>query len=173
MSNHFHLAAEVLKIEDLSGYVGRATRLYSRYFHQRYQGSGPLWERRFKSVLVQKEGYLNRLGRYIERNPVRGEMAEHAWEYGFSSAHAYVTGHDGTLVRLADHPFYALMGETAAARAATYRDYLLTDRDRAEDEALFHGEGVVVGDDYFRAQAYVRGGRVTARRVGRPRRLKT
>jgi len=31
----------------------------------------PIWQGRYKSVIVQKANYLSRLGRYIELNPVR------------------------------------------------------------------------------------------------------
>ena len=52
MSNHFHLAAEVRKAEALSLWLANATRRYSRHYHQRHGGSGPVWERRFKSIMV-------------------------------------------------------------------------------------------------------------------------
>ena len=65
-----------------------------------FVGSGPLWVRRFRSILVQKEGYLERLGRYIERNGLRaGLVEERPWEYRFCSAGAYVDGKDDGLVQ--------------------------------------------------------------------------
>jgi len=98
MSNHFHLAVETLTLPDLSSYVGKVTRRFSTYHHRRYGGCGPLWVPRFKSVLVQKEGYLGRLGRYIERNGLRaGAVRTTPWEYRFCSAAAYVSGRNDGL----------------------------------------------------------------------------
>lgn len=65
MSNHFHLAVESLKINELSSYVGKICELYSRHFHKRRGGCGTLWQGRYKSTVVQKEGYLIRLGRFL------------------------------------------------------------------------------------------------------------
>ena len=52
MANHFHLAIETLTVADLSSYIGKVTRRFTTCHHARYGGSGPLWVRRFKSVLV-------------------------------------------------------------------------------------------------------------------------
>ena len=71
ISSHLHLAAETVTMDDLSAYMGKVCRRYTMYHHQKYGGSGPLWVRRFRSILVQKEGYMERLGRYIERNGLR------------------------------------------------------------------------------------------------------
>ena len=40
-------------------------RRYVRYFNFEYQRSGTLWEGRYKSCLVQEEGYLLEVYRYI------------------------------------------------------------------------------------------------------------
>ncbi len=71
MSNHFHLAIEALTTRELSAYVGSVCSLYSRYWHRHNGGGrGTIWQGRYKSIPVQMEGYMARLGRYIERNPV-------------------------------------------------------------------------------------------------------
>ena len=46
-------------------------RQYVRYFNYTYKRTRTLWERRFKSCLVQTEEDLIQLYRYIELNPVR------------------------------------------------------------------------------------------------------
>ncbi len=63
MSNHFHLAVEVDRVEDLSYYQGQVCRRYIMDYHQRDGGSGYLWQGRFRSMLIEKAGYLERLGR--------------------------------------------------------------------------------------------------------------
>jgi REP element-mobilizing transposase RayT len=56
MSNHFHLAVEVLDSRELSSYVGGVCSMYSRHWHRKNGGGhGPIWQGRFKSVVVQTE----------------------------------------------------------------------------------------------------------------------
>jgi len=172
MSNHFHLGIEMLKVEDLSRYIGKACELYSRYWRCKYGGCRTLWQGRFKSTTVQKEGYLNRLGRYIERNPVAAGMCELPWDYPWSSAQAYVNGTDDTLVRVDDLFNYTQMGDSPEERGERYSRYLLSESELWESDAeMFGSSAPAIGDDAFVAQAVSTAGRLTSRRVGRPRKV--
>ena len=172
MSNHFHLAIEALKVSELSSYIGRVCERYTKYFHRKYNGSGPLWRGRYKSKVVQKEGYLNRLARYIERNPVRaGLNITRPDEYQWSSASCYMKGIDDQLVGVADHPFWSSMGIDVEQRCDTYKRFLLTEQEALEDEKLFRGSKTVIGDKEFQLKLTTFMGRKTARKVGRPRGL--
>ena len=171
MANHYHLAVEVLEPETLSRWIGKTQGRFSLWWHKQHGGSGPLWQARFRTIVVQKDGYLGRLGRYIERNPLRAGIdgLERPWEYQWSSANAYVTGNDDPLVQPSRHPFWSSMGSTDAERRERYGRYLLTDAEAAEDLELFRRDTHVVGDDSFTGQLTRTGGRYTARKVGRPR----
>lgn len=95
MSNHFHLAIEALDMKELSAYIGTVCSLYSRYWHrQNGNGLGPIWQGRYKSIAVQKDNYMIKLGRYIERNPIAAHVKNivEADEYLWSSAATYVKG---------------------------------------------------------------------------------
>ena len=53
MRNHFHLAVEALDIHELSSFVSGLSSSYSRFFRSsRHAGYGPLWQGRYKSILV-------------------------------------------------------------------------------------------------------------------------
>jgi putative transposase len=170
MGNHFHLAIEALKVGELSRYVGKVCELYSRYWRRKYGGCGTLWRGRYKSATVQKDGYLNRLGRYIERNPVVAGLCELPWKYQWSSAQAYVKGTDDALVRVDDLFFYTQMAESPEERGERYSRYLLSERELWEADAeLFGGSALAIGDDEFISQAVSKSGRLTPRRVGRPK----
>ena len=172
MSNHFHLAVEVRKTEELSAWLANATRRYSRLHHKRSGGCGPLWQGRFRSILVEKEGYLGKLGRYVERNPVRAGMVEEAGDYLYSSAGAYLENRTDALVRPKDSAFYASMGETPEDRIETYRRYLQSNREREEDAALFRSRVAVIGGEDFVANVRRQHGRLASRSPGRPRNAK-
>lgn len=174
MSNHFHIAIEALKIDDLSAYMGKVCERYTKYSHKKYGGLGPLWEGRYKSKVVQKEGYLSRLGRYIERNPIRANLdLEHPWDFKWSSAACYGNQSPDPLIVRNHHPFWETMGVADEDRCKTYRKYLLTEKDALEDEVLFHGQSVVIGDNDFKSKLKNVMGRFIARKVGRPSPKKT
>jgi len=175
MRSHFHLAIETIDIEDLSAIIGTVSRLFTIKHHQRHGGVGYLWQGRYRTKLVQKEGYLERLGRYIERNPVVAEYPDikYAWEYPWSSASAYATGADDPLVDVGEHPHWNLMGGKPKDWRAPYKKYLLSRREMEEDMLLFGDRGpLVVGEPEFMTNAYRQKGRRTARRKGRPRKEK-
>jgi len=58
---------------------------YSGYFNQRHQRSGPLFQGRFKSFIVEEGDYLKRLICYVHRNPVRAGIVERLADYHWSS----------------------------------------------------------------------------------------
>lgn len=172
MSNHFHLAIEMLKVEELSRFVGKVCERYSRYWRHKYGGCGTLWQGRYRSMSVQKEGYLCRLGRYIERNPVAANMCEFPWDYPWSSAPAYVNGQDDSLVVIGDLQNYCDMGQDAAERCERYQGYLLSEREQWQADAdLFGSNASAVGDKEFIAQTRSVYGRLSSRRVGKPRKV--
>ena len=56
-------------------------RKYVQYFNFTHGRAGTLWEGRYKSTLVDADNYLLTVYRYIELNPVRASMVDHASEY--------------------------------------------------------------------------------------------
>ena len=170
MSNHFHLAIEAIKIEELSKFIGKVCERYCRYWRKTYGGAGTLWQSRFKSMVVQKEGYLAKLGRYIERNPVAAGLCDYSWDYPWSSARAYVYGEDDNLVKINETSVFTAMDSIREKRCLKYKRFLLSEKELWEDEAeLFESSTPVVGDDLFVSQAVLKYGRLTSRRAGRPR----
>jgi len=70
MANHYHLLIETPEI-GLSRGVKWLNQRYAQAFNERHGRVGHLFQGRFKSVLVQREGHLLELLRYIVLNPVR------------------------------------------------------------------------------------------------------
>ena len=127
MSNHFHLAIEALKTRELSAYIGTVRSLYSRYWHRNNGGGrGTIWQGRYKSIPVQKEGYMVRLGRYIERNPVAAGIdgVKYPWDYNWSSAKTYVEGTEDPLVTVGHHPSWNHLGRDDEERREAYAAYV-------------------------------------------------
>ena len=64
------------------------------------------------------------------------------------------------------------MGESDGDRQKVYRDYLLDEWERGEGTMLFHGSDKAIGDKAFLTSLDSQAGRLTARKVGRPRKTK-
>ena len=90
MPNHFHLALRAKAGGSTSTMMQWLMTSYVRYHHHKYQSSGHLWQGRYKNFMVQQEGYLHMLLRYIEANPVRAGLAGRADAWQFGSAHERV-----------------------------------------------------------------------------------
>jgi putative transposase len=95
-------------------------RRYVAQINATYQRSGTLWERRYKSCLVDSERHVLTCYRYIELNPVRAAMVAAPDEYRWSSYNVNALGKDETLVTT--HSVYLRMGRTREQRAVACRD---------------------------------------------------
>jgi Transposase and inactivated derivatives len=87
MSNHFHLLIETPEV-GLSRGVKWLNQIYAQYFNERYERVGHLFQGRFKGILVEREGHLLELLRYIVLNPVRAGIVKFTGEYAWSNYRA-------------------------------------------------------------------------------------
>jgi putative transposase len=85
MTNHFHLLLQPAKAEDLSRGMQWLMTTHVRRYHRHYRTSGHVWQGRYKSFIVQEDGHLLTVARYIEGNPVRASMAASAIAWPWSS----------------------------------------------------------------------------------------
>jgi len=69
MTNHVHLVVQTPGA-NLSAFMHRLQTAYTVYFNHRHRRSGHLVQGRFGATLVQEEGYLLKLSRYVHLNPV-------------------------------------------------------------------------------------------------------
>lgn len=89
LPNHYHLLVET-KREKLSKLMSRLLTSYGNYFNRKYFRSGPIFQDRFKSIVIQKESYFFELSRYIHLNPVKLGLAVKAEDYPYSSLNEIV-----------------------------------------------------------------------------------
>jgi putative transposase len=73
MGNHYHLIAQTRRA-NLGRWMHWLTTAYTVYFNRRHKRVGHLFQGRYKSVVVEAEGYLLSLSRYVHLNPVRGSL---------------------------------------------------------------------------------------------------
>jgi putative transposase len=94
-------------------------RRYVRYFNDRYERTGTLWEGRFRSSVIDSERYFFQCSRYIESNPVRAGLATRPVDYRWSSHRCNAFGTPDALVTV--HPLYRALGDHDVARRDAYR----------------------------------------------------
>ncbi len=85
MPNHFHLVVRPESGDALSRFMQWLLTTHVRRHHRRRKTSGHVWQGRYKSFLIQEDAHLLMVMRYVERNPVRAELAESAKDWLWSS----------------------------------------------------------------------------------------
>src|SRR3989304_7735039 len=84
MPNHFHISVQTRKTP-ISKIMASLTTSYSMYFNRTYNHFGPVFQNRFKSILIENNEYFLKLSQYIYLNPVKAGLAEDPLFYPFSS----------------------------------------------------------------------------------------
>ncbi|MEK7597191.1 MAG: transposase [Patescibacteria group bacterium] len=69
MPNHFHLELKQHGKKDIETFMRSLITKYSKYFNKKYNRVGPLFQSRYKAILIQSTEYLLYLSKYIHRNP--------------------------------------------------------------------------------------------------------
>ena len=85
MTNHVHLLVIPSKEDSLRLGIGETHRLYTRNINFREKTRGHLFQERFFSCPLD-HSHFTAAARYVERNPVRAGLCQHAKEYCWSSA---------------------------------------------------------------------------------------
>jgi putative transposase len=76
MPNHYHLLIISKKLEYLTLFMKKLNGGYAKYFNEKYQRTGTLFERRFKRILIKKEEHFIHIPYYIHCNPLDLEYSE-------------------------------------------------------------------------------------------------
>jgi putative transposase len=84
MPNHYHLTLQPT-LPNLSSALACLNGEYALWWNRRHRRCGHVFQGRFKAQIVQREGYLLALCRYVARNPVRANLVERAEEWRWSS----------------------------------------------------------------------------------------
>lgn len=147
MNNHVHLLLETMEDCSLSKIMQGINLAYTLWFNKEHGRVGHLWQDRFKSTVIEKDSYLLECGRYIERNPLRAMLVVDPKDYPWSSYSVYGYGRkDGITDR---HDIYESMGRDLTERSKAYREYVLSTRDKEEQEIREKMNRGVMGSEGF------------------------
>jgi putative transposase len=90
MPTHIHLVLKQLAENGISRFMRPVLKSYSQYFNLKYKRNGPLWDGRFKNVLVKNDEQLLHLHRYIHLNPVTKSIVNDPKDWNYSSYREYL-----------------------------------------------------------------------------------
>jgi len=149
MKNHVHMAIQVSDIP-LSKMMQSLSQRYTGWFNHRYDRVGHLFQGRYKAILVDSEGYLLEIIRYIHLNPVRAELVIDPLEYSESSHRAYLEP-DKAAEFLSIDSALKLFGPAKEAARLHYLHFMgqPIEADRLELLRKGNVEGRILGDDDF------------------------
>ena len=104
LPNHWHLVVWPQHDGELSTYAQWLTVTHVRRWHAHHhtQGTGPVYQGRFKSFPVQEDDHFLKVCRYVERNPLHANLVTRAEEWRWSSL--WHRRHDTAVPWLSDWP---------------------------------------------------------------------
>ncbi len=94
MPNHFHIELQQTGIKDIENFMRCLITKYTMYFNKKYKRVGPLFQGRYKAVLILGQERLVDLSKYIHLNPIELLERDQSLEaYSWSSYPAYTRNH--------------------------------------------------------------------------------
>ena len=146
MGNHYH-ALVISPEAQLSETLRRIGHVYTQRFNRRHGRDGALFRGRFHSILIDSNTYLDRVARYVERNPLEAgvtsphELANYEW----SSLHHYLNP------RTEDWVHTDLLIDRLGSRHAYLKHTLSehSDVELSEFYSQYRHERVVLGNQDF------------------------
>lgn len=93
MTNHYHLLLETTQanISKIMHYINGS---YTTYYNTKRKRCGHVFQGRYKSLVVDRDGYFQELSRYIHLNPVRAKITSTPDKYRWSSYMGYLGKND-------------------------------------------------------------------------------
>ena len=125
MANHVHLLVEAVPESSLSDVMRWVGATYTRYFNERHQRLGHLYQGRFYSNAVDRDSYLLEVTRYIHLNPLRANLVK-----DLASLDRYRWCGHTDLMGARKHPWQHVddvlswFGKTEGAARRAYRDFV-------------------------------------------------
>jgi len=165
MTNHVHLVVIPEREDSLSKALGRAHLMYAQYVHRLHGRLGHFWQNRFYSCPMD-EARAHNAAAYVELNPVRAGMSEHAWDYAWSSAAAHCgKGEPSGLLTLREW-----FEQTPVTQWKATLEAIATSGDTIKRLRLHTRTGRPLGDDSFLSKLEtLLGRRIRATPAGRPK----
>lgn len=91
MPDHYHLLVKIIHADKFSKYINNVENSFSRFFNIKTNRKGPLWQSRFKSVIIESNEHLLHVSRYIHLNPTTNYLVDNPEDWSLSSYKNFVS----------------------------------------------------------------------------------
>jgi putative transposase len=129
MPNHFHLMLQQLEDNGVADFMRSLSNAYTRYFNERYQRVGSLFQGRFKASRIQSESYYLYISHYIHSNPLA--LKARPQDYKYSSVRQFIDENAAALNWLDPAPALEPIGNRKA-----YQKFLLEDQPQVPKDLI-------------------------------------
>ena len=92
MGKHYHLLVRTPE-GNLQRIMRHINGQYTQYYNRTEGRDGPLFQGRYKAILVEAQAYWSQLSCYIHRNPFEAGLVKRLDQYRWSSYPAYIGKH--------------------------------------------------------------------------------
>jgi len=145
MDNHYHLFIKTTK-SNLSQGIHYLNSAYTNWFRNKYRIIGPLFQGRFKSILVDADNYALMLSAYIHLNPLRTGIIRQLEDYPWSSYLDYLNLRKPPIT---DPSFVLnLINHNSFNAIRKYREYVTENQDM-ENPLKESYHNIALGSDTF------------------------
>lgn len=93
MPNHYHLLLRQIKDDGISIFMSKFANSYTKFFNTKNTRIGPVFQGKFKSVLIESDNQLLHVSRYIHLNPFTSSLVKdinNLHQYQYSSYPEYI-----------------------------------------------------------------------------------
>lgn len=97
MPNHFHFLVKQLEDGGITWFMQRLANSYVHYLNIKHRRVGPLFQGRFKNILVDSDNQFLHLSRYIHLNPLVSNLTTDLKKYAWSSYPSYISNYNDNL----------------------------------------------------------------------------
>lgn len=146
MPNHFHISIQTRKTP-ISKIMSSLSTSHSMYFNRTYNHFGPVFQNRFKSILIENDLYFLKLSKYIYLNPVKAKLISDPLLYPYSSLREALGKEP---LQFLDEDIKRVIGDTKGSQKE-YAKFIYQgiEEDQSEIEQLFEKEEATFGTNKF------------------------
>ncbi len=148
MPNHYHLLVQTPDA-NLSRFMRHVDGVHTQRFNRFHKCDGPLFQGRYKAILVDADTYLLDLVRYIHRNPLRAGLVRRLDRYPWNSHIAYLS-RSAKWAWLYREPVFSMLCRAGEDSSKAYRAFMRQD-ESDELKAVFSKRNVpsLLGSEEF------------------------
>lgn len=147
MDNHYHLFIKT-PLSNISQGMHYLNASYANYFTAKYKTNGPLFQGRYKSLLVDEDNYALVLSSYIHLNPLRAGLTKNIDEYTWSSLLDYLGKRKKELKKLDTQFILTQLHNNLTQSRAIYKSYILENLTMGFPVNDIY-RGIALGDETF------------------------